>query len=282
MSNRDIILGGAQFGYSYGKFVPSAISSSQEIDELLTCALKNGCSTLDIAQVYEGCVERLSVSEIVNKFKISNKIIYDLNSEDLIRKDLDLTLTKLHKDMYESIAIHNWSDLAQESRVKAVAFLNSLKSQKYTLKTGISVYDKSEVSFSELHTSIDQVQAPLNYFKREFLHHEDSIRLVSAGVKYHARSIFAQGILISSSLEIQKRFPELIYFLNFQKKFGLSPLQSALSIFDSQSLFTSIIVGVSSAQELDQISNTSIRNNDYFFKAESFPDNLPISDPRKW
>jgi len=282
MSNRDIILGGAQFGYQYGKYLPSAVSNIREINELLDCALENDCSTIDIAQVYEGCVERLSSSSIIKRFKIINKIVYNSDSEKEIRKELLITLDKLRVDKYQSVAIHNWSSLDMDGKRRSLDFLNSLQNEQSTVKKGISVYDSFEVKYSELHSRIDQIQAPLNFFKRDFLKHEDSFRLVNEGLKFHARSIFAQGTLISASQEIVERFPELRYFRHYQAQNALSPLESALSIFDSQSLFTSIVIGVSSSNELLEILESKVHEKKSFFEDEAIPVNLPISDPRNW
>jgi aryl-alcohol dehydrogenase-like predicted oxidoreductase len=282
MSNRDIILGGAQFGYQYGKYVPSAVSNIREINELLDCALENDCSTIDIAQVYEGCVERLSSSSIIKRFKIINKIVYNSELEKETRKDLLITLNKLCVEKYESVAIHNWSSLNVDGRRRALDFLNFLQSEQITSKKGIAVYDSFEVKYSELHSHIDQIQAPLNFFKRDFLKHDDSFRLVNQGLQFHARSIFAQGTLLSASREIVKRFPELRYFRDYQAQNALSPLESALSIFDSQSLFTSIVIGVSSSNELLEILESKVHEKKSFFEDEATPVNLPISDPRNW
>ena len=282
MSTRNIILGGAQFGYQYGKYLPSAVSNIREINDLLDCALENGCSTIDIAQAYEGCVERLSSSSIIRRFKISNKFVYNSDSEIEIKKELLITLEKLLVEKYESVAIHNWSSLDMDGRRRALDFLNSLQNEQITLMKGISVYDSFEVKYSELHSRIDQIQAPLNFFKRDFLKHEDSFRLVNEGVIFHARSIFAQGALMSSSSQIHERFPEIEYFIDFKKRLKLSSLRAALSIYDSQHIFSSLVVGVMNSEELLEIckavplvlANETIETD--------VPGNLPISDPRIW
>lgn len=282
MSDRDIILGGAQFGYQYGKYLPSVVSNSREISELLDCALENECSTIDIAQVYEGCVERLSLSNAVRRFKIMNKIFYNVDSEKDIRKELLITLDKLHVDKFQSVAIHNWSSLDIIGKRKSINFLNSLQNEQITIMKGISVYDTFEVKYSELQSRIDQIQAPLNFFKRDFLKHEDSSRLVNEGVEFHARSIFAQGTLITSSKQIQERFPEIEYFKDFKRKFKLSSLGAALSVYDSQNIFSSLVVGVMNSEELLEICKVkplALANGELEIDV---PENLPISDPRMW
>jgi aryl-alcohol dehydrogenase-like predicted oxidoreductase len=282
MSSRNLILGGAQFGYQYGKYLPSTVSSVRDINELLDCALENDCSSIDIAQVYEGCVERLSSSNTINRFRISDKIVYNIDSEKETRKELLITLNKLRVEKYESVAIHNWSSLNMDGRRRALDFLNSLQSEQITSKKGISVYDSFEVKYSELHSHIDQIQAPLNFFKRDFLKHEDSFRLVNEGLQFHARSIFAQGTLISLSTKIKERFPEIEYFKDFKRNLEISSLRAALSIYDSQNVFSSLVVGVTNREEFLEIFNAEPLVLPYEQIENDVPGNLPISDPRIW
>jgi aryl-alcohol dehydrogenase-like predicted oxidoreductase len=282
MNYRNIIVGGAQFGFEYGKFRPSSILNSEHINNLLKYASKVGCTTLDIAQNYIGCVERLTTSDLSKDFKIQNKVVYSEEVENSIKKELDETLTSLRKERYQCLSIHNWSRLDQRGKDKALNFLESLKEQKYTEGVGISVYDANEVDFQILNERIDQIQAPLNFFKREFLYDENCALLADKGVAFHARSIFAQGTMISRTKEISERFPELSFFSKFQDRTGLNPLQAALSVFDSQDLFSSLVVGTSTTDELREIVNSPNMFVEKSLFEELAQENLPISNPRDW
>jgi len=258
--SREYILGGAQFGNGYGKFVQVPKFSSNELASLLEYSRTIGVTVIDIAQSYTGCVNNLSEVSISREFDFSTKIKYENNSELEQENDLIRDLSLLKKKKYHSILIHNWSNLDYGGRLNALKFLNRLKLIHLTSKIGISVYEVGELD--QLPMSLDIIQAPLNFFNVNFLESSIANSLREQGVEFACRSIFHQGIMLSSDVKLLLQFPELREFEKFCELENVSRIQGALSVFDSQNLFTQLVVGVQSAAQLQVIVKTDLYKSD--------------------
>lgn len=276
---RRLILGGAQFGDGYGSIVKTGKLSTDEIDEILLTAINAGCKICDIAMSYNNVIQNIGKSELKSQFSFINKISFRDRPVNLVEL-LESSLRILGASAFEGILIHDWAALSAAERFSALKLLDNLKCSGITKSVGISVYDTQELQNCSV--GIDIVQAPLNFYKRNFVNNNHAKKLVSAGVEFHARSIFNQGLLLNISRHIESRFPELQEFKFYCASNQLNSLEGALSIFDNQDLFDFLVVGVSSASELNAIINSkriSIQNLqkgwDYIYRED-------ISDPRKW
>lgn len=277
--SRQFVLGGAQFGNGYGKFVKVPKLTPNELANLLEYSSQVGISLIDIAQSYNGCVENLSEVKMSKKFDFSTKIIYEENSEIDQERNLKIELDLLKKQNYHSILIHNWSTLSARNRFSALKFLDRLKESHLTAKIGISIYQPEEMNVMPF--PIDIVQAPLNFFNLSFLKSKIALNFRKAGVEFACRSIFHQGLMLSNDPNHLSQFPELLDFIDFCERNNVSPIQGALSVFDSQSLFSSLVVGVGSVNQLRDVtqSTTYKTNLDYSVKRQY---RREFTDPRIW
>ena len=276
---RKLVLGGAQFGDGYGSVVKTGKLSKENIDEILLAAIQSGCNVCDLAMSYSNAIQNVAKSEMKSHFSFINKISFrDWSAH--FELEMINSLEMLGASKFEGILIHDWAVLDGKERLSALNLLDSLKRNGITKNVGISVYDTEELR--NCSTGIDIVQAPLNFYKRNFVKNRYARNLMSTGVKFHARSIFNQGILLNLDNDIRSRFPELRDFELYCTSNNLSSIEGALSIFDNQDLFDSLVVGVSSASDLKAIINSrrfsisNLQNGwDYVYKQE-------ISDPRLW
>jgi hypothetical protein len=277
---RSLALGCAQFGHGYGLYVNTPELSLVEIAEILELAIDQDIEALDLAQGYEGVILKLSAIGLTHRFKLGTKIKYGNSDADLIAKSLTLDLQALNTHKYESILIHDWSKLAASQKEAALSFLVDLRNQGMVNSIGISVYEKSELI--ALSQEIDIVQAPLNFFNSEFLFDETAQKLAINGVSFHARSIFHQGTLLNTETLKKIFLSETKSFEDYCESHGLTSLQGALSIFDSQVLFSKLIVGVANTNQLIEISCSPVN----FIKSmlDEVPTKLPkeLIDPREW
>ena len=60
MNVRNLILGGAQFGNGYGRYVRTPKLSKFDLEAILCLAKNNGVHEIDLAQNYESARENLS------------------------------------------------------------------------------------------------------------------------------------------------------------------------------------------------------------------------------
>lgn len=277
---RSFTLGCAQFGNGYGFYINTPQMSSEEITQILNAAMKEGIETLDLAQGYEGVVANLSCIDHVNRFKLGTKIKWSNSNKESIFQALESELKILKTEQFESILIHDWSGLNSTQRESALTFLANLRNQGITKFVGISVYETNELL--GINEPIEIVQAPLNYFNNEFLRDDTARNLARSGVAFHARSIFHQGTLLNLSTLPRKFLSEVKKYEEFRESHGLTGLQGALSIFDSQDLFTKLIVGVSSMNQLQEIVQCPVTSINTIL--DEVPLGIPkeLLDPRLW
>ena len=215
-----------------------------------------------------------------NRFKLGTKVKYGNSSAESLSEALASDLKALNAKQFESILIHDWSDLTSSQRDSALSLLAELKKLGVAKFIGISVYEKSELL--EINQEIDIVQAPLNYFYTEFLFDKEARNLAKNGVIFHARSIFHQGTLLNTRTLPSNFKTETNNYEEYCKEHGLTSLQGALSIFDSQDLFKNLVIGVSNANQLGEIIQSPVISINSML--DKVPTGLPkqLIDPRLW
>jgi aryl-alcohol dehydrogenase-like predicted oxidoreductase len=275
---RNLHLGGAQFGTGYGKHINIPELSNYDLSSLLDYAKSNGIEEIDLAQSYESAVSNLSKTTSTDDFRYTTKIQYKGHLQDEIRLKLRFELELLGVDSYQTVLIHNWAALESEERNSAIKFLNLLIKDCICIKSGVSVYDTWELEFVDWIPDI--VQAPLNFYNRQFLSSEIALSLREAGTKFVARSIFHQGLLLNSQCRV--RFPDLEDFFNFCKVNDFSYLRGAFSIYDTQDIFEAVVIGVASTSQLSEILNIEVTPGTGIELPELRLYDPNFTDPRKW
>ena len=275
---RNLILGGAQLGNGYGKFVHIPKMSPENIRKILESARMRDVFEIDLAQDYVGAVDNIATSNMSSQFIFSTKIKYSVDSQNDIISKLIAQLKVLQVERFRTILIHNWSSIGQEERIKSVKFLKSLVSLGLCEGVGVSIYEIEEIDFG---TWIpDCIQAPLNFYNRKFLYDQATQALVAEGTQFVGRSIFHQGLLLNPELSSDLGATKI--FVDFCSENNLSYLQGALSVYDSQNVFTSLTVGIASPNQLQEILNEGriVKNLEVYPAINSV--SLDFTDPRKW
>jgi hypothetical protein len=235
---------------------------------------------LDLAQNYVGVVSNLARQETLKDFQLGTKIEYSPNNEPEIIKKLHSDINELGVVAFESILVHNWAQLKNDERKQALRFLGELKRQGVTKHIGISVYETTELD--NIDSELDVVQAPLSYFNTDFLQNEDVSSLKRQGVIFVARSIFHQGTLLNPNV-LPKIFDrEKEVYEDFCRKRKLSYLQAALSIFDAQSIFTKLVIGVRDSGQLSEIVSCRTEFDNNLLAELPSKVSRELADPRKW
>jgi len=277
---RPLVLGCAQFGNGYGFYIKTPQLGTETIDEILRLSLKNGVTELDLAQNYVGVVSNLARQETLKEFQLGTKVEYSPSDEHEITKKLHSDINELGVVAFESILVHNWAQLKNDERKQSLRFLNELKRQGLTKHIGISVYETNEIE--DLDFELDVVQAPLSYFNTDFLRNEVAVALKSRGVRFVARSIFHQGTLLNPNALPNNFDKEKKVYKDFCKKNTLSYLQAALSIFDAQSTFTKLVIGVSDSSQLSEIIGCRTEFDSTLLTQTPSKVSRELADPRKW
>ena len=277
---RNLILGGAQFGDSYGKFVKTTKMSVEETEDILSYSKKSGINLIDLALNYKKADQNLSLIPSSKFFEYTTKFYYTRGKEQESLDLLQVQRTLLGVESFNTIFIHNWFELSAIDRTGAISFLKSLVDLSLTKKMGVSVYEVQELD--NVDTNIDVIQAPLSFINRQFLSSEKACELNSEGVEFQARSIFHQGLLLNPSQNILMKFPEMESFIEFCSSRGFSYLEAALSIFDSQELFGSVLVGAINRMQIQEIVSTPIQSTNVLVSTSGLNFSKEFSDPRNW
>lgn len=275
---RSLLLGGAQFGKGYGKHINTPELSNFELNSLLDYAKRKGIQEIDLAQSYESVVSNLSRTTSAGEYRYTTKIQYDTHWRHEIRLKLRSELESLGVDSFQAVLIHNWAVLEAKERTSAVKFLNLLIKDGICIEAGVSVYDTWELEFEDWVPDI--IQAPLNFYNRQFLSNEIALSLRESGTKFIARSIFHQGLLLNPQFRL--KFPELDDFFSFCKVNDFSYLRGAFSIYDTQEIFQAVVIGVTSTSQLSEILDIEDTQGTRFELPESRLYDSSFTDPRKW
>jgi hypothetical protein len=148
--------------------------------------------------------------------------------------------------------------------------LQNLKEIGLTNRIGISVYELADLE--DVPKAVQIIQAPLNFFNTKFLTSVQVKKLKTEGVEFHARSIFHQGTLLNTSSVDSDFRADIVKFEIFCNTFNFSNMEAALSVYDSQDIFTKLLVGVVKAEQLLEIVNTKENIVDFDFVIFDFPD----------
>jgi aryl-alcohol dehydrogenase-like predicted oxidoreductase len=277
---RNFVLGGAQLGRGYGFYEKVPELSSSRINDLLGAAIKLGIAEIDLAQNYAGVFEKLSEQPFLSQFELSTKIKYRKGNNSETIEELKTSLKKTSKEIFQNVLVHNWHELEIEDKIGSLNFLQSLKDDGICQKIGLSVYETKELIDGVEETNF--IQAPLSFFNRTFLNSQKSLALQSLGVVFQARSIFHQGTLLNQG-SMSELFPEeLRIFTEYCSKNSLTYLEGALSVYDDQNLFTSLVVGVASEDQLREITQTRVLQGILSVPGQKSDFPIKLTDPRLW
>ena len=281
-------LGTAQFGLTYGISNNGNKVSKNEISRILDFAYENNIDTLDTAPIY-GEAEKIMGEIGVGNFKVISKVPKlsksNKNSADDIKNTIEQSLENLRISHFEAILFHFPEDLYSSYGSKILECVIKLKSDLMIKKIGISLYDiQNYDNLSNLY-NFDIIQIPFNIFDQRLILKDNLAKVKQKNIEVHIRSIFLQGLLLTSKDER----PE--YFLKWKDNFDLfeqwlvknklSALEACIRFVKSFNEVDSAIVGVQDLEQLKQI--VSINNKKKGLLAKNLRiDDPKIIDPTNW
>ena len=255
-----IALGSVQFGLNYGISNSKGITSKKEVKDILSCAIENGINTIDTAIDYGNSELVLGESDL-SKFKIITKIPnLNPNVKNIskwVEEKIYSSMSRLNIESFYGVLIHNSSNFIGNRGKNLIQTLHSLKKEGIIKKTGISIYDPSEIENLQNLKMIDLIQAPLNLIDRRMEKSGWINRINKEGIEFHARSIFLQDLLLLNSKVLPIKFkqwkPMLDRWYDELKKKELNALSECLSYPMSINGIDKIIVGVNNVKQLNEI-----------------------------
>lgn len=296
-----IILGTAQLGLNYGITNEKGKPSVDTSLDIIKTALNNNITYFDTARAYGNSEEIIGIAnekydnmniitkldplKNINEFSNIENIIYE------IKKSINTSLKFLKIKIINTLLLHRFSHYKNKIIWN---YLLKLKKQNNIKKLGVSVYYVEEAIEALKDNDIKHIQLPINildgtWFCKEFL------ELVKKrhDVTIHCRSIFLQGILISSqdkwpnldninSEEYINKLDNLTCIFNFNNKIEL-----CLSYVKSIDWIDGLLMGVDNVSQLKQniklFNIRKLKKNEFDLVRNTFknvPENL--LNPSMW
>ena len=270
INNSKLILGGAQFGMSYGSSSKSKKIDFKALSKILTIAHKKKINAIDTASAYGVSEKRVGdylSNNIKKKFKIYTKIPKINNIEkkskkkihSIILKSVDNSLNFLNVKYLEGLAVHNVSDFLKKKKIY-LDCINFLKKEKIIRNFGISIYTPAELKKIARIKEITFIQMPINILDNRW-DKNYLIKLKKKGIKIFARSIFLRGLLFfkknqkwpCSKFEQNKI---KIYIKQITKKYyKKNIIDLTFSYLNSLTFLSGIVFGFNSIKQFKQINS---------------------------
>ena len=258
-----LALGTAQLGLTYGIANNSGQISRAEAKAILQIALAEGIDTLDTAIAYgesEACLGEAGVDD----FKVVTKLPAIPNGcsdiDRWVNQQVKESLGRLGINNVYGLLLHRSEDLLGSNRYELYRALNFLKEKGLVNKIGISIYSPNELELLATGFSFDLVQAPFNLIDQRLLSSGWMQNLKDRGVEIHSRSVFLQGLLLMSQVDIPTKFLPwngiLKKWHDWLNENNISALQASLAFALSFTHIDRVVVGVDSQSQLLQVLST--------------------------
>jgi len=253
-------LGTVQFGVPYGINNSTGIPFDDEIKQIFSVARNAGIDVVDTAIAYGNAEERIGRYSGKN-FKVITKLPefgeHDEYSYRSLIKIIKGSLTRLCTHKLYGLLLHRPSQILDRNGGILHKNLQQLKADGLVDKIGVSIYEPSELdALGELY-KFDLVQAPLNIFDRRLIDTGWLSRLVEKGTEIHVRSVFLQGLLLTSPSQRLSKFAPwatlLSKFDDWLKDSELTALEACIRFPLSFPEISNVIIGVDNATQLKGI-----------------------------
>lgn len=282
---KKLIVGTAQLVENYGISNNNKRNSKKKIFKFLEFCFENSLYSFDTAANYgsEKVIGEFIKKNYIKKFNISTKIpslraIQQNQKLNFIKRQIDSSINNLsHLD---TVYFHDENDF-KFFKSNQLEINNIFKNYKIK-KIGFSIYSKRLIKDLSKNKYINSIQLPLNIINKDFSEIKSKKNIV-------ARSIFLQGLLINSKLNINnpvlKKFNHKLLKLSYKKKIDLYSL--CLNYVLQNVNVNKIVVGFDNILHLEKILKFKKKKinqkyieliNSLFLKKDYFK----IKDPRKW
>lgn len=251
-------IGTAQFGMPYGCMNQSGQVSLDEVSKILALGKQHGLNMLDTAVTYGNAHQCLGEVGI-NNWNVVSKIP-SFSKQDFIKEKVSSyvksSLDDLKLGSLYGLLLHDANQLLSRRGEEIYKALSESKTEGDANKIGISIYDFSVLETLLEYYDFDLIQVPFNVFDNRLL---ECSWLNSSNKKFevHVRSIFLQGILLSSPNSFPKKFAKWRHLFSrwweWLSDNHLSPLQGCIRYVYNQPYVDKIVVGVDSLSQMIEI-----------------------------
>ena len=221
MNSRKLVLGGAQFGMSYGVTNTTGKPTDQVSRALLDVAHDAGIDMIDTAPAYGESEVVLGRLDAGTRFRFITKILASGSVPDVkaMVSQFHRSLSRLRQKTITGMLFHDADLLASDAGNALFEAARGLKEEGLVDKLGVSVYSTEQIDAVLAKFEIDLVQLPINLLDKRLVVSGALDRLKDRGVEVHARSAFLQGVLLTEPENLPEKVVKLRpYINNFRKR----------------------------------------------------------------
>jgi aryl-alcohol dehydrogenase-like predicted oxidoreductase len=280
-----IYLGTANFGVPYG-LTNSKKVSSDDVNQMLHWS-QHQIKYLDLSFDYEGATR--AIGNIGSSFEISTKLkfsdfqnVFDLKR--ILTTELKLmNLNKAHLVLIRSQPTYSNTDMAKWKH------LLELRRDGIIQCVGFSVYEPKDVAeIKKKFSSVEYFQVPTSVADRRFHTFLSQEKDYLCESKFLVRSIFLQGLITMSEIEIPSQLAAIIPWrrnlLSQEETSNRDLFQISISFIKSLPWVSGVVVGANNLLQLKEIIEEFNINDDSTYQWMNRLEILPsyITDPRRW
>jgi aryl-alcohol dehydrogenase-like predicted oxidoreductase len=288
-----LVLGTVQFGLDYGITNQDGKPSQKTVSEILEVARSNNIELLDSASGYGDSEDRLGkLFDQSKSFEITSKTPNwngspPADCAEQVRKTFVTSQKNLHRKRLTGLMVHFARDLLSAQGVEIWGTLSELKSNGDIDHAGISFYADDPIEDLINKYSPDFIQVPVNVLDQRLLNNGLLKQIRDKGIEIHVRSVFLQGVILTPLTRLPAQFSELAdvlgKFTRICQREKMSQLEGALNFVKSIKEVSSVVVGVTTPGELQNICEAFNRHPGKFVDWASTQCDVPeLIDPRFW
>ncbi|MCE2517055.1 MAG: aldo/keto reductase [Alphaproteobacteria bacterium] len=279
-----LILGTAQFGLPYGITNSEGKIQRDHVFGLLDQALENGVTCLDTSPNYGDAESILGEYSSLNRFQLVSK---SSNDDQSYVPQVEQSLSRLKVNTLNVFLTHGADALTEKNADLRFARLLELKEMGLVERIGASIYSSDQIDTILANFDVDVVQVPFNVFDQRLLAEGHLKKLKSRGIAIHVRSIFLQGLLLSSDQQMSAFFDPLLAhiekFEHFCKTHQLSRLEACCAFINShKDDLEGVLFGVTKPTELQGVVDAFKVNPEGVMWQDLGYQDAEILDPRNW
>ena len=257
-------LGAAQFGLDYGISNEAGKVRFEEVRRIMDLATAAGISIVDTAPAYGNSESSIGTAirgrsgfRVITKTPIFSSQTIGETDAHALKETFYKSRETLGGGMIHGLLFHRADDILKSGGRFLVDAARELVDSGVLEKVGVSVYTGSQIDQVLKVFRPDIVQAPLNVFDQRLVVSGHLERLKSLGSEVHLRSVFLQGLLLMDLGRIPQYFapfmPHVTRYFDALNAAHVSKLEAALNFVATLKHADAILVGVTRAEELNEI-----------------------------
>ena len=251
-------LGAAQFGLDYPVSNPRGRPVETEVGDILAIAARSGVRLLD-TNLGSGRPERV-IGELMPRpcpFRLVLKTARVDRGADFVEAEARNSLKRLGVESAHAIVVEQAGDLFSPHGPAMWERLRRLKGEGLFARIGVSVHASDDPVGIARRFHPDIIQAPASILDQRLIINGVLAELASLGLEVHLRSIFLQGLLFLPPDRLPAQLQSASRGLSRVRRMiaeGRSdPLQAALGFALARPEASTVIVGVTTAAELQAV-----------------------------